>query len=94
MCLMLLFILLFSIYAWVYLFDVFCRILSLFAQHLTVDRCILASSTDTHELLRLWSKNRAESRFQHRPRSDCGEHETVASSSSFGCVAEINRAPL
>lgn len=52
MYLMLLFTLLFSIYAWVQSFDMFCRILSLFTQHLTLNGCILTSLTDTHVLLR------------------------------------------
>jgi len=36
LCFKLLFTLLFSIYVWVWLFDVFCRILGLFTQYLTL----------------------------------------------------------
>ena len=69
---MLLFILLFSIYAWLQLFDMFCRILDLFTQHLTLNGCIFTSLMDTYVMLCPWSKKRIENRFQPKPQSDRG----------------------
>ena len=96
MCLILLFILLFSIYAQVQLFYVFCRILSVFLQHLTINRCILttlrtAMCSYTYGARK--EQKAGSSSDQGRTvvsATDCGEHEAVASSSSVGCVAEIN----
>ena len=71
MCLKLPFILLFSIYAWIWLFDVFCRILGLFTQNLTLNGCILTSRMDAYVLLRPCNGKRVENRFQPRLWLDC-----------------------
>ena len=55
------------------LFDMICRILGIFTQYLTLNRCTLTSPMDTYVLLRLRNKKRAQNRFQTRPRSDRGE---------------------
>jgi len=100
MCLILLFTLLFSIYAWEYLFYVFCKIFSRFTEHLTINRCILTASRTPMCCYARGAKKeqKASSILDHGrtvvPVMNCGEPITGTSSSSFDCLVEIKRASL
>jgi len=93
---MILFTLLFLIYAWALLFYVCCKIFSLFTQHLRFKGYVLTSPIVIHELLHRGARKEQETSYStdHNRTmldvTDRGRPVTAVSSFSLSCVVEIN----